>query len=203
MRYQIELKAAAVMHDTVLNHLAAIANASEGTLDPKLRDQIDRDLEVLVGEEWLLDSDGPADQETHVDWRNSRLFRAVEESRELGLEVEVSGDVSSVSRLGVEQSAAVALATKQCLVNVIRHAGTDRAEVVVYGSEQEVSVMVIDTGKGFTEDETGADRLGLRHSVRRRIENVGGTVQVWSTPGKGTSVMIRVPASSGHGGTPS
>lgn len=201
MRYQIELKAAAVMHDTVLNHLAAIANAGEGALDPKLRDQIDRDLEVLVGEEWLLDADGPADQETHIDWRNSRLFRAIEESRELGLEVEVSGDVSSVSRLGPEHAAAVALATKQCLVNVLRHAGTDRAEVVVYGSDQEVSVMVIDTGKGFTEDETGADRLGLRHSVRRRIENVGGTVQVWSTPGKGTSVMIRVPAAtSGEGG---
>lgn len=203
MRYQIELKAAAVMHDTVLNHLAAIANAGDGTIDPKLRDQIDRDLEVLVGEEWLLDSDGPADQDTHVDWRNSRLFRAIEESRELGLEVEVSGDVSSVSRLGVEQAAAVALATKQCLVNVVRHAGTDRAEVVVYGSLNEVSVMVIDTGKGFTEDETGADRLGLRHSVRRRIENVGGTVQVWSTPGKGTSVMIRVPATNGHEGAPS
>jgi signal transduction histidine kinase len=203
MRYQIELKAAAVMHDTVLNHLAAIANAGDGTIDPKLRDQIDRDLEVLVGEEWLLDSDGPADQDTHVDWRNSRLFRAVEESRELGLEVEVSGDVSSVSRLGAEQAAAVALATKQCLVNVVRHAGIDRAEVVVYGSENEVSVMVIDTGKGFTEDETGADRLGLRHSVRRRIENVGGTVQVWSTPGKGTSVMIRVPATNGHEGAAS
>ena len=202
MRYQIELKAAAVMHDTVLNHLAAIANAREGSLDPKLRDQIDRDLEVLVGEEWLLDSDGPADQETHVDWRNSRLFRAVEESRELGLEVDVSGDVSAVSRLGVEQAAGVALATKQCLVNVVRHAGTDRAELVVYASEHEVSVMVIDTGKGFTEDETGADRLGLRHSVRRRIENVGGTVQVWSTPGKGTSVMIRVPATRMIVGSP-
>jgi hypothetical protein len=199
MRYQIELKAAAVMHDTVLNHLAAIANAQEGALDPKLRDQIDRDLEVLVGEEWLLDSDGPADQDTHIEWRSSRLFRAVEESRELGLEVDVSGDVSAVSRLGVEHAAAVALATKQCLVNVLRHAGTDRAEVVVYGSEHEVSVMVIDTGKGFTEDETGADRLGLRHSIRRRIENVGGTVQVWSTPGKGTSVMIRVPATTTAG----
>jgi signal transduction histidine kinase len=54
--------------------------------------------------------------------------------------------------------------------------------------------MVIDTGKGFSEEETGSDRLGLRQSVRRRIEAVGGTVQVWSTPGKGTSVMIRVPA---------
>ena len=55
--------------------------------------------------------------------------------------------------------------------------------------------MVIDGGKGFHERETSVDRLGLRQSVRRRIESVGGTVQVWSTPGKGTSVMIRVPAS--------
>ena len=194
MRYRIEIKAAAVMHDTVLNHLAAIANASAGPIQQALRDQIDRDLEVLVGEEWLLDVDGAPDQQTHVEWRTSPLFKAVEESRQLGLEVEVSGDLAAVSRLGVERATAVALATKQCLVNVSRHAGTDRAELVVYGSDREVSVMVIDTGKGFSEEETGSDRLGLRQSVRRRIENVGGSVQVWSTPGKGTSVMIRVPA---------
>jgi signal transduction histidine kinase len=56
--------------------------------------------------------------------------------------------------------------------------------------------MVIDTGKGFSEAETGADRLGLRNSVRRRIEAIDGTVQVWSTPGRGTSIMIRVPVES-------
>jgi hypothetical protein len=194
MRYRIEVKAAAVMHDTVLNHLAAIANAKDGEIQQALRDQIDRDLEVLVGEEWLLDADGAPDQQTHVEWRTSPLFKVVEESRQLGLEVEVSGDVAAVSRLGIERATAVALATKQCLVNVQRHADTDRAELVVYGSDREVSVMVIDTGRGFSEQETGSDRLGLRHSVRRRIENVGGSVQVWSTPGKGTSVMIRVPA---------
>jgi len=76
---------------------------------------------------------------------------------------------------------------------VQRHSGVENAEVVVYGSETEVSVMVVDAGRGFSEAETGADRLGLRHSVRRRIEAVGGQVQVWSTPGRGTSVMIRVP----------
>jgi signal transduction histidine kinase len=52
----------------------------------------------------------------------------------------------------------------------------------------------VDAGSGFEEAETGDDRLGLRQSVRRRIELVSGTVQVWSTPGRGTSVMIRVPA---------
>jgi signal transduction histidine kinase len=194
MRFKIEVKAAAIMHDTVLNHLAAIANAPDGPLRPEMRLQVDRDLEVLVGEEWLLDAESGTDAETGSEWRQSKLFKVVDEVRQLGLHIDVSGDVVAVGRLGVDRATAVALATKQCLVNVLNHSGTDRAELVVYGSDREVSVMVIDTGVGFMEDETGADRLGLRHSVRRRIETVGGTVQVWSTPGKGTSVMIRVPA---------
>lgn len=194
MRYRIEAKAAAVMHDTVLNHLAAIAIAADGPLNPVLRTQVERDLEVLVGEEWLLDAEPGTHDEARIEWMQSRLYRAVDDMRVLGLDVQVSGELSAVSRLGAERSAAVALATKQCLVNVLKHAGTDRAELVVYGSEREISVMIIDAGRGFSESETGSDRLGLRQSVRRRIENVGGTVQVWSTPGRGTSVMIRVPA---------
>ena len=194
MRSSIELKAAAVLHDTVLNNLAAIANAADGQLDRKLRTQVERDLEVLVGEEWLLDAADAAGQATHSDWRNSRLVGAIEECRELGLDVDVSGDLSAISRLDAESAMAVALATKQCLVNVLQHAETASAEVVVYGSPNDVSIMIIDAGKGFSEAETGADRLGLRHSVRRRVEAVGGSVQVWSTPGSGTSVIIRLPA---------
>jgi signal transduction histidine kinase len=65
--------------------------------------------------------------------------------------------------------------------------------VAVYGSDAALSVMVVDTGVGFTEAATGADRLGLRASVRKRIELVGGQVNVWSTPGRGTSIMIKIP----------
>jgi signal transduction histidine kinase len=54
--------------------------------------------------------------------------------------------------------------------------------------------MVIDTGRGFSEQLVGSDRLGLRQSVRRRIESVGGEVRLWSTPGRGTSILIQVPA---------
>ena len=194
MRSSIELKAAAVLHDTVLNNLAALANAADGRLESKLRTQVERDLEVLVGEEWLLDAADAADLATHADWRNSRLLGAIEECRELGLDVDISGDLSAISRLDAESAMAVALATKQCLINVLKHADTDSAEVVVYGSPNDVSIMIIDAGKGFSEADTGADRLGLRHSVRRRVEAVGGSVQVWSTPGSGTSVIIRLPA---------
>jgi signal transduction histidine kinase len=61
--------------------------------------------------------------------------------------------------------------------------------------------MVIDAGRGFSEHLVGSDRLGLRQSVRRRIESVSGEVRLWSTPGHGTSVLIQVPALPASGGS--
>ncbi len=198
MRYRIEIRAAALMHDTVLSHLAAIANNTGDTLHSALRVQVQRDLELLIGEEWLGDDSPQADAGAQRDWHQSGLFAAIQESMAIGLDVTSTGDLSAVARLDRETSYALGLAVKQCLVNVVRHADTNQAEVAVYGSDEEVSIMVVDSGRGFTESETGADRLGLRQSVRRRIESVGGVVQVWSTPGRGTSVMIRVPAVQGQ-----
>jgi signal transduction histidine kinase len=201
LRYRTEVRAAALMHDTVLGHLSAIAAGTDGALQPRLRSEIEKDLAVLIGEEWLNDPAPAPDDPSRSDWRRSALLSAVQEARDLSLTVDVTGDPGAIGRLTPERDVAVGLAAKQCLVNVLRHAQVDRAEVVVIGSQTDVSVMVIDAGRGFSEQLVASDRLGLRQSVRRRIENVGGEVQLWSTPGRGTSVLIRVPAESAAGGS--
>jgi signal transduction histidine kinase len=198
LRYRIEVKAAALMHDTILSDLAALTRSDVGRLDTALRHQIETDLPVLIGEEWLSDPSPESVSRARNDWKRSALLAAVQEVRGHRLAIEVTGDLAAVGRLTEERDVAVGLAVKQCLVNVINHAGVASAEVVIIGSEDEVSVMVIDTGRGFSEQLVSSDRLGLRQSVRRRIEAVGGGVQIWSTPGRGTSVMIRVPASATH-----
>jgi len=195
MRSRIETKAAALMHDTVLSQLAAIANSTGDALDPRLRADIERDLRSLIGEEWLTD-EASVDLSGSVDLRLTGLAGAIREAEAMGLVVQLSGEAGAVNRLSSEASKALGLAVKQCLVNVLKHSGTDQAEVVAYATDDEVSVMVIDAGRGFFEAEAGTDRLGLRSSVRRRMESVGGSVRVWSTPGRGTSIMIRVPARS-------
>ncbi|MEO7349540.1 MAG: ATP-binding protein, partial [Terrimesophilobacter sp.] len=196
LRYGVEVKAAALMHDTVLNHLAAIADSVTDALDPSLRKGIERDVESLSGEEWLAveaDNSVAANWAARADWQHSGLYTAVQEARLQGLDVTTSGDLTAVSKLTQDASVAVGLAVKQCLVNVLKHSGVREAEVVVYGSASEVSVMVVDAGCGFVERATGSDRLGLRSSVRKRMELVGGTVNVWSAPERGTSIMITVP----------
>jgi signal transduction histidine kinase len=194
LRYRTELRAAALMHDTILGHLAAIAASSDGPLPGRLSAEIERDLTTIVGQDWLLEPSPAADESSRSDWRRSALMAAVREARDLSLTVDVTGDPGSIARLTPERDVAVGLAAKQCLVNVLRHAQVERAEVVIIGSESDISVMIIDSGRGFSEELVASDRLGLRQSVRRRIESVGGEVQLWSTPGRGTSILIRVPA---------
>ena len=196
LRYRIEVRAAAMMHDTVLGHLDAIARSPSGALSAELSRGIERDLEVLIGEEWLSDPLRESDPRAGTEWRTSAVLAAVQEAREQSLAVEVSGDLAAVARLDPECDSAAGLAVRQCLVNVLRHAQVDSAEVVIIGGEHEVSIMIIDAGRGFSEEKIGVDRLGIRQSVRRRIESVGGGVNLWSTPGRGTSIMLRVPARS-------
>jgi signal transduction histidine kinase len=196
VRSRIELKASALLHDTVLNHLAAISTTTPGMLARDLHDGVQHDLEMLLSEQWLGETNGAIERDSPRNWETSELRASISLVRDMGLEVDVTGDHAVLDRLTAERASSLALAVHQCLVNVVNHADTDRAEVVLARTDVEVSVMVIDGGKGFSVDDTPADRLGLRQSVRRRVEAADGAVRIWSTPGRGTSVLIRLPLSS-------
>lgn len=192
LRASAERRAAAVLHDTVLGHLAAVAAARSGPLDPALAERVRGDLAALIGEEWLQTATRQ-ERSTAARWRSGELGRTIDELREDGLTVQVSGDPHATDLLDPVRATALVQAARQCLVNVQRHAGVDRAELTVHVSDSEVSVMVVDAGRGFDVDGTGADRLGLRTSVAQRMEAVGGAMRIWSSPGDGTAVLLSAP----------
>lgn len=196
LRARLELKAAALLHDTVLSHLNAIASSPTVAVSDELRSQIERDLEIIVGQEWLNDGVSGEPAQAAENWKQTPFYTAVDAARSQGLEVEVTGDISAAARLNDERATALGLAVTQCLSNVIMHSGQSRAEVAIYGTDTDVSIMVIDHGVGFVVNAIAADRLGLRASVSKRMEAVGGAVQVWSTPGMGTSVLIQAPVAA-------
>ncbi|WP_157155225.1 sensor histidine kinase [Diaminobutyricimonas sp. LJ205] len=176
----------ALVHDTILNTLTAIAATPPGELSSRLQEQIEKDLAQVAASDLAVQTAEPGD-------RRSRLLEVLNECAQLGLEIETTGEIAALDRLGVEPESALALAVKQCLVNVATHAGTTQAQVAIYGGEADVSVLVIDTGRGFGTDDAPADRLGMRMSVHRRVAAVGGSTRVWSTPGRGTAVLMEVP----------
>ncbi|KQX05652.1 MULTISPECIES: sensor histidine kinase [unclassified Leifsonia] len=190
-RRELGSRATALLHDTALSHLVAVASAQPGPIDPRLRSMIAQDLERIIGQDWLLSRD--AITTGSADWLATPLAAAISAARAQGLSIDVSGDRSVVHRLDADRAEALGLAVTQCLINVLRHSGVTDADVSVSADDEEVVVAVTDAGIGFVPSETGALRIGLRHSVLARVEAAGGSVRVWSTPGSGTSVVIALP----------
>ena len=199
-RAGVEAEAAAILHDTVLNHLGAIALAPDGPMDPQLARTVEADVAMLTGKEWLAAEAAPVRSRPGATVQ--AFERMVDEHRDAGLDVTVTGDPAAFTRLDQPAMTAVLRAVSQCLANVHKHAGVDAAEVSVFDDGVACTVMVVDDGRGFDEAETSPDRMGLRGSVRERIGRVGGDVQVWSSPGSGTSVMMSVPYGALTGAVP-
>lgn len=208
IRHDYELRATARLHDTALSHLVAIAAAGSGPVDERLRVGIRQDLGLIVGRDWAIDH-GRGPGVAHVPPRSVRatdaaadavtsddaptLENAFAAAANAGLDVRMTGDLAVLGLLGAARAAALDAAVAQCLVNVARHADVDEAELALGYGGGEVTVAVMDSGVGFDEDEVPEDRIGLRTSIRARIEQEGGTVRLWSTKGVGTTIVLTVP----------
>jgi two-component system nitrate/nitrite sensor histidine kinase NarX len=85
---------------------------------------------------------------------------------------------------------------QEALRNVLRHAGTGRATVRLERHRDGLRICVMDEGQGFDqsllEELDKGDHLGL-HTMRERAVSVGGTLNVESGPGQGTSVVLQLP----------
>jgi len=180
----------ALVHDTILNELAVVAVSEPGPLSDVARSRIRHSLSLVAGPTAAGD---PELGELVTGLAGSVLSDTLDEAARAGLALTVSGDFDALSTIPPEVAEALSLAVRQCLANVSLHSGVDRAELTVLTTPTDVCVLVIDSGVGFDEELVAPDRLGLRNSVQARIERVGGTVHVWTSPGAGTSISLLVP----------
>jgi signal transduction histidine kinase len=99
--------------------------------------------------------------------------------------------------LATDQIEELSAAVRQALENVAQHAGASRASLFADQDGSEIVVSVRDDGKGFDYDEAvlrDAGKMGVFKSMKGRIEDLGGVMQIHSGPGAGTEVEFRIPA---------
>lgn len=188
---QRERAASALVHDTVLASLTLIERG-ELQLDDRVRQGIRRDLDAVARA--TATSVGVVSAAPAPGSLGARLLAVVDDLRWRGLRVDVTGAEQLAGCPSIDDIAidAVLSATTAALENVLRHAGTDRAEVTVGRTATALTVLVVDAGGGFDAEAVPADRLGLSESIHGRLERVGGAARVWSNA-SGTTVMLSVP----------
>jgi signal transduction histidine kinase len=114
-------------------------------------------------------------------------------SARTGVEVDFVCAREGAERLPAEVETTIYRLVQEALTNVTRHARAGRVGVVIGRHGGQATLAVEDDGVGF-DPEAAAEsgRLGLI-GMRERAALVGGSVEVESAPGRGTTILARFP----------
>jgi signal transduction histidine kinase len=87
---------------------------------------------------------------------------------------------------------------QECVSNVVKHSNAARATVTVARRERSVEIAIEDNGDGFEPDHFRAPGrrspgFGLM-GIHERARLLGGQLEIRSRPGRGTAVILRLPA---------
>lgn len=113
--------------------------------------------------------------------------------RQFGVEAMYQGFGVDGLRLSPEAEINVYRILQEALQNVHKHAGATRVHALLERRNGQTVLIVEDNGKGYDVDATGDGRdMGLTN-MRERAALIGGTVEIETQPGYGTTVFVRVP----------
>jgi signal transduction histidine kinase len=110
---------------------------------------------------------------------------------ELDLEIDFHAGRTEHRLVGEIEDAAYRL-VQEALNNAAHHGQTERAKVEVIESGEKLRLRVSDQGRGFDPSAT-TDGFGLI-GMRERVTLAGGTLELESSPGAGTTIVAILPA---------
>jgi signal transduction histidine kinase len=84
---------------------------------------------------------------------------------------------------------------QECLQNVAKHSGATRVNLSLRSTDKKIRLSVRDNGAGFCADQAllKPRSFGLA-GMRERALLLGGTLHISTAPGKGTEVILELPA---------
>ena len=116
--------------------------------------------------------------------------------QQYGLVVEVEND-DQPKPLDNEARVLLFRAVRELLFNVLKHAQASCAKVYLKRDSEHLQVIVEDNGVGFAPDKLAAasgkmEGFGL-FSIRERLNYFGGRMEIESTPGGATRIIMTLP----------
>jgi signal transduction histidine kinase/ligand-binding sensor domain-containing protein len=139
-----------------------------------------------------------------IDTRNDRFDNIVNRMRALAIEIlepsnisiqfEVSEDIRDL-HLDMQQRKNLYLIFKEAINNIAKYSGCEQVKVDINRQPNKTVVMHIqDNGKGFDVAELYGEGKSLSgngiRNMKKRAEELGGTMTIDSVPGAGTNVCL-------------
>lgn len=181
---QAREEVARTLHDGVLQTLAVVQRRTEDPDIVRLAHDQERELR-----EFLFGTPGSVGGGGDLGARLRAAAARFEDRYGATARVVLAPDVPGLADETVD---ALAGAVGEALANAGKHGGAATVTVFAEPLDGELFCSVKDDGSGFDATAT-TEGTGLRRSVRGRIAEVGGRVEVDGNPGRGTEVRCWVP----------
>jgi signal transduction histidine kinase len=177
---------ARTLHDGVLQTLAVVERRTADPALARLAREQERELR-----DWLFGAGAPAGVVADVGTALRAAAARFEDAFGGRAQVLVADDLPP---LGPGAVAALTGAAAEALVNAGKHGHAAKVQVYVEPDEAGgVFCSVKDDGTGF-DPATTPEGIGLTRSIRARVAEAGGRVEVASAPGDGTEVLLWLPS---------
>lgn len=194
------------IHDTIAQALSSIrllAHAGAGQSSDAAASRTLQQIAALAGDSLadvrrIVEALAPAELED--DALASALRRMLDRAaEETGISAELHVD-EAIPTLPTEVEVALLRTAQSALGNVRQHSGATRVVMSLIDSGDTVRLDLIDNGSGFDLEgweRTGEPRsqrasYGLRF-MRARLRELGGGLDIESTPGEGTAISVHLP----------
>lgn len=193
------------IHDTIAQGFSSIALLARASLENEPASGSERVLrqieslarDNLVDVRRIVTALAPAELEAGaLAGALARMLERLAEEIELDTELHVD---EGFPALPTALEVALLRTAQSALANVRRHAGATRVVVNLAEVDRSVRLDIADDGRGFdaTAWNAESDRSELGgyglHSMRARLRELGGGLDVESAPGEGTALSARVP----------
>ena len=197
---RVRTRIASDLHDDIGSGLSRIAILSEVA-----RQQVGRDttvgepLSVIAGASrdlvdsmsdivWAINPN--KDHLSDLIQRMRRFASDLFTARQIEFSFNAPGEEQAL-KIGADLRRQVFLIFKEAVNNVARHSACKEAEIELRIEGAWLALSLMDNGPGFDPAQTSAGQ-GLA-SMRARAQSLGGELQIVSSNGKGTTVLLKVP----------
>jgi len=110
--------------------------------------------------------------------------------------IETTVETHLEERLSPEIETTLYRVVQEALSNVVKHAAAEHVSIVISQRGRTVAATIDDDGGGFDEGDVRHEALGLV-GMRERLALVGGSLEIESALGSGTTLAAQVPLTAG------
>ncbi len=126
-------------------------------------------------------------------YRSSSIMQEIDQAR-VALRTQGTELTSDLQLAEISEAVQneVGLAMREAFTNVMRHAKAKAVELTIRVTDSIMEIKLADDGVGWPEDQIKSEGCGL-DNIRKRIQSVGGSVEIFAAPGIGTKHCWRIP----------